>query len=1087
MLQKLFSLLIITSFLFPNKIAAQDWIKKMQDTTTNFNDVKKSFNKYWAKQERKEKLKSFFTLHKQTEEENEGMILYKRWENFVAPRVFPSGERRVMQAGNEEIQKLITSHQYRASRQIGGNWTPVGSFVIPDSGGGAGRLQCVRFDPSNYNNLYVGACAGGLWKSNTLGNTWTTNTDALPSLGINDVIVDPTNSNIIYIATGDGDHSDTYSVGVLKSIDGGNTWNITGLSSTTIQGRLVYKLLMDPYNHNTLYAGASNGIFKSIDAGVTWIRINSAGTIRDIEFRPGSNTCIYAISGTTFLKSLNAGNTWATITNGLPPATSINRMSIAVSPAAPSFVYVMSSNATTSGFYGLYFSNNSATSFVQQSNTPELLGWDVNGGGNSGQGWYTLPIAVNPIHPYEVVVGGVNVWRSIDGGVHWSIIGHWTGASGVPYVHADIHDITYRPDGSAIYVGTDGGIFVTYDDGVTWADKSAGLMIGQLYRIGNSNTHFDKVIQGWQDNGTNLYDAGGWDHVVGGDGMECFIDWNTSRYQYAEYQYGAIYRSSNYGDNFQYIKNQINEAGEWVTPWCEDPLVSTTIYAGYKNVWKSTDQGNNWTAISTFNSAGLTSLAVAPSNPLYIYASNNTLVYRTADGGTTWNQAGITGNTNAITYLTVCTTNPLILWATVSGYTAMQKVFKSVDGGVTWTNITHNLPNIPANCVINQTGTADGVYVGTDVGVYYIDNTMTSWMPFSNGLPNVVVDELEIHYPSNLLRAGTFGRGLWETPIRDPFSNLPFANFRGDTLSGCPGFNVQFYDSTLNAPTAWQWHFPGGVPDTSSLQNPVVTYSNAGTYNNVTLVVTNANGTDSVTKYSYVAVSPNITPLIYANPNDTICSNATCQLVASPAQTYLWSPANQTSVNITVNNTGTFSVKTTDVFNCATQSDTIHIYSIPAPAIPTITASHDTLFSSSPTGNQWVMNGSILPGETNSYYVVLNGGNLFRVIVTDAITGCSAQSSIFVEVDEINTNGILFDIYPNPATLVVNLSLQQADKDELMVNITDVLGKVIYTKKYPSFSGKMETTIDITTFPKGIYLLSIKNAKGITGKKLVVY
>ena len=1072
---------------FTNTTIAQDWVKKMQDSTVNFYDVKKSFTKYWAKEERKEKFKSLFTFRKESEEENEGMMLYKRWENFVEPRIYPSGDRSVMEAGNSEIRKLINDHQYKASRQVGGNWSPIGSFVVPDSGGGAGRVNCVRFDPSHPNTLFAGAPAGGLWKSTAGGSGWVTNTDALPSLGINDVLVDPLNSNVMYVASGDGDHADTYSVGVLKSIDGGITWNITGLSSTTIQARLVYKLLMNPYDHNMIFAGASNGIFKSIDAGVTWVRVSASGTIHDIEFRPGSSTVMYAVSSNTFLKSMDTGNTWTSIFGGLPSPSGVNRLAIAVSPAAPGYVYLLASDNANSGFYGLYRSTNSGTSFVLRSSSPELLGWDVNGGGNGGQGWYTLSLAVNPIDQYEVVVGGVNTWKSMDGGDTWSIIGHWTGASGVPYVHADVHDLTYKPDGSALFAGTDGGVFKTTDGGLSWTDISAGLQIGQLYCLGGSYTHWDKVIQGWQDNGSNLFNAGTWDHVVGGDGMECFIDWNTSRYMYAEYQYGALRRSVDYGASFQNIMNQINETGQWVTPWCQDPQVSTTIYAGFKNVWKSVDRGDNWTAISTFNSAGLKSLAVAASNPNYIYTTNGTLVYRTTDGGTTWNSGIVTGNTGAISYLTVCTTNPLIVWATVSGYTAGKKVFKSVNGGVSWTNISYNLPNIPANCVINQTGTADGVYVGTDLGVYYKDNTMTSWMPFSNGLPNVIVDELEIHYPSSLLRAATFGRGLWETPIRDPASNLPFANFRGDTLSGCPGFNVQFYDSTLNTPIAWQWRFPGGTPDTSSLQNPVVTYNTPGTYNNVTLLVTNANGTDSVTKYSYIAVSPNLRPLIYRNPGDTICSNTTGQLVSSPAQTYHWWPGNQTTIGISANTTGAFAVTTTDVFSCSTVSDTVHIYSVQAPAIPTITISGDTLFSSAPFGNQWLMNGVVLPGETHPYYVVINGGNLFKVIVTDSVTGCSAASLNFVGINELTDMGVSYLVFTNPASNLTTITLQQNTTDDLVINLTDVLGKIIYTKKYVSFSGKMETSIDVNLFPKGVYLLSIKNSKGSIGKKLVIY
>ena len=1086
MLRKiLFYLLFLLCLLSNNKIIAQDWIKKMQDPTVNFYDVQKSFNKYWSKEDHKQKFKSFFSFKKETEEENESAILYKRWEDYVEPRVFPYGDRSLIERGNEEIIKLINSPQNKSMMQAAGNWTAMGAFTVPDSGGGAGRLNCVKFHPTNHNIIYVGAPAGGLWKTTDGGNTWSTATDLLPTLGVEDILIDPTNTNIMYIATGDGDASDTYSVGVLKSIDGGLTWNITGLNSSTIQGQLVYRLLMNPNDHTMLFAGTSSGIYKSTDSGVTWVRVSQTGGIKDMEFKPGNPTIVYAVSANIFLKSTDAGNSFTNVNNGLPAASASNRLAIAVTPAAPGWIYVLSSSNTNSGFFGIYLSQDGGATFLLHSTTPNLLGWDVNGNDTGGQGWYTLSLAVNPTDQYEVVVGGVNVWKSPDGGFSWNIIGHWYGANGTPYVHADIHDLSYTPDGSALYATCDGGIFQTTDGGASWTDKSAGLQIGEIYRLGCSATNPDMIIQGWQDNGCNLITPAFWDHVLGGDGMECFIDWSNTSYMYAESQYGALRRSINGGANFQGITTNINETGNWITPWCIDPVNPLILYAGYKNVWKTTNRGTTWTAISSFNSGGLSSLVVANSNANYIYASDGSHIYKTIDGGAHWTTTTISGNANSIKYITISTTNPDIIWVAISGYIANDKVFKSIDGGSSWTNISLNLPNIPANCIVNQTGTADGVYVGTDLGVYYLDNNLSSWLPFSNGLPNVIIDELEIQYGSSKLRAVTYGRGLWQTPIYNPASNLPYANFKGDTLSGCPGFNVQFYDSTINSPTAWQWYFPGGTPDTSSLQNPIIIYNTPGTYNNVTLLVGNANGSDSLTKLSYIAVSPNVRPLITLTPNDTVCTHS--QLTSSSAQSYHWYPSNQSNQILNVFSTGIYCVTTTDVFNCATSSDSSRIWIFPPPAIPIITVNADTLYSSSPSGNQWYMNGNIILGAVHHSYYVTNQGNDFKVIVTDSLTHCSATSSNFVGIDQINSIRVSFSIYPNPANTTTTLVLQTDTKEDIQIDITDVLGKIIYHKKITALIGRLENTIDIGLFPNGIYFLTIKNSKGMAGKKLVVY
>ena len=331
--------------------------------------------------------------------------------------------------------------------------------------------------------------------------------------------------------------------------------------------------------------------------------------------------------------------------------------------------------------------------------------------------------------------------------------------------------------------------------------------------------------------------------------MECFVDWSNPDIQYAESQYGNIARSDDGGNNFQGITNNINENGEWVTPWAQHPTSAATIFAGYENVWKSTNRGDSWTKISNLNIGGLTILEVSKSNPANIYISNGSAIFKTANGGTNWNSVVVpTAGSNAITDIAISNTDPNKIWMTRSGYTANNKVYKSIDGGATWQNLSNGLPNIPCNTVVSQAGTNDAIYVGTDFGVYFYDENIQTWIPFMNGLPNVRVDELEIQTASNKLRAATYGRGLWESSIYDPNSLKPFANFTANVLSGCPGFTVQFTDQSFGNPTSWQWSFPGGIPASSTDQNPVVTYNNAATYNHVTLRVQNAFGIDSVIK-----------------------------------------------------------------------------------------------------------------------------------------------------------------------------------------------------------------------------------------------
>lgn len=1074
--------LVSFSFVAP----AQDWVKKMNDPAANFYDIQKSFNKYWKKEERKEKFKKFFMLEKATEEENEGFILYKRWENFVEPRVAPSGDLSQIAEGSKELEKLITNPAYRSMMQSGGSWQPLGASVVPTGGGGAGRVNCIRFHPTNPAIIYAGTPAGGLWKSTTSGTSWTTNTDLLPSMGVNDVAVDPTNPNIMYIATGDDDGGDTYSVGVLKSTDGGLTWNMTGLNYSVTLTRKISRVVLNPANPNIVYAATNSGLYRSVNAGVTWFRVIGTSPIKDIEFKPNDPTVVYAVSSKNFFRSTNSGASFASIgsSSGLPNPAFVGRLAITVTAANPNFVYMVATNSSDNGFYAVYQSTDAGLSFNAQANSPNLMGWDPDGMDSGGQGWYTLSIAASPSNEYEVTIGGVNVWQSNDGGISWYCVAHWYGANGLPYVHADIHDLIYRPDGSELYAGCDGGVFKFTNGGFTWDDMSNGLQIGQMYRLGCSATNANLTIQGWQDNGTSLQNLANWDRVIGGDGMECFIDWSNPNYMYGEFQNGAIQGSTNGGGWFNDIKNNITEDGEWITPWCQDPVTPTVLYAGYKNVWKSTNRGNSWTPISTFNSSGLTCLAVAPSNPQYIFASNGNTIYKTSNGGTSWSNISPPGTGGSVTYIAIHSTNPNIVWITRSGYANGNKVFKSTDGGTTWTNISYDLPNIPVNCIVFQNGTNDGVYVGTDLGVFYTDNSLTQWMGYNNGLPNTIVDELEIHYGSNKLRAATYGRGLWETSIYNPTSLAPFANFTADTLAGCPGLAVTFSDMSTNSPTGWSWTFPGGTPATSNLQNPTIIYNNPGTYNNVKLVVSNASGVDSVEKHSYIAISPQYTPEINLNNNDSLCTGQVVQLASSLGYLYKWHPTNQSSPQINVSTTNTYSVTVTDVFGCAVTSAPVDIYMFATPATPTITISNDTLFSSPASNYQWNLDGNPIAGAVDSFYVITMSG-AYTVTVMDTAGFCSATSENYVGMDEITGLGFNYSLYPNPVSDVLNMDIYIKENAPLSIEVRDVVGKLIYTTELRSGKTNERISIDMSAQSKGMYLISIRNNKGTSTKKIV--
>ncbi|MEI7802622.1 MAG: T9SS type A sorting domain-containing protein, partial [Bacteroidota bacterium] len=579
--------------------------------------------------------------------------------------------------------------------------------------------------------------------------------------------IDPANHNNMLIGMGDRDAGDNQSIGIMRSTDQGQTWSLTNLNYNITDFAQIRKIIIDPLQTNIVLASTTTGIYRSTNGGVDWSQTGN-GDIRDLEFKPGNSAIVYACSGAEFFLSADSGLTWNSIASGLP-TSGIGRMELAVTPADPNKIYLLCADGNNWGYYGLYRSNDGGNNWVLASNAPNLLGWDVAGGDVGGQGWYTLSLAADADSANIIYVGGVNIWRSNDGGSNWTINAHWYGANGTPYVHADIHQLMTAPNGE-VFSACDGGFFRTFNHGASWQDYSNGLQISQYYRLGCSATNANIVYCGAQDNGTSKYNAGSWSYVLGGDGMEALVDFTDENIVYGSTQNGGLYKSIDGGANY----NDITPAGggAWVTPYIINPQNHNNLIYGGTEINESFNGGSTWSAFTNGLSGGnnFQSLAICPTAPNILYAATSSKIFRTTDQGFTWTD--ITNNlpvyAASITHIAVKTNDANKLWVTFSGFSDGNKVFESIDGGVHWENISAGIPNMPVNCIVYENNSPDAIYVGTDLGVYYKENYLSNWVAINNGLPNVIVDELEIQYSSGKLRAATFGRGLWETNLVTP-------------------------------------------------------------------------------------------------------------------------------------------------------------------------------------------------------------------------------------------------------------------------------------------------------------------------------
>ncbi|MCF6343013.1 MAG: hypothetical protein L3J31_09440, partial [Bacteroidales bacterium] len=581
------------------------WIEMMQDPEANFFTTVAAFETYW---EGRKITKS------------SGYKPFKRWEHHWADRVYPDGTRRPADEAFKSYFQFLETNSSREG-EFTGEWENLGPIEKPANAGtgqpnGNGRINAIGFHPTDADVIWIGAPAGGLWVTEDGGQSWTSHTDNLPTLGVSSILIDYTNTNTMYIGTGDRDAGDAPGMGVMKSTDGGLNWSSSnsGMGNVTV-GRMI----MHPTDPNTILAATSGGIYKSVDAGANWSN-KANGNYKEIVFKVDDAAVVFASQGGKFYRSTDGGDTWTLITSGIGSAS---RGVIAVTEADPDVVYFHT--VTGSEYGGIYKSNDAGLNFSLKSTSPNIMSWGCTGG-SGGQGWYDLDIAADPDNENLVYSAGVNVWRSANSGSNWSINSHWVGSCGVPAVHADCHVLEFSPVDGRLYAGNDGGIYWTDDNGTTWTEITSGLAISQIYKIGQALTNKDKVMNGYQDNGSATYlgEDDGFLTVMGGDGMDCAYDHLDHRYAYGEYYNGAgisrIFNNSNQGQ----IGGGIGESGAWVTPIALDVTDPETMYVGMKNLWVSHNIRSwnvEWDMVSDFNTQNCRVIEQSQADPDILYVA----------------------------------------------------------------------------------------------------------------------------------------------------------------------------------------------------------------------------------------------------------------------------------------------------------------------------------------------------------------------------------------------------------------------------------------------------------------------------------
>ncbi|RUA32057.1 MAG: hypothetical protein DSY76_00815, partial [Bacteroidetes bacterium] len=665
---------------------------------------------------------------------------------------------------NIKIKSFLEANSKIDNSKSLANWAPIGltSWVCGNSGynPGNGRINAVSVDPNNSQIIYACAASGGLWKTNDGGATWNTSTDQLAVLGTSDIAIDPNNTSVLYLGTGDRDGLHTYGVGVYKSTDQGSTWTPSGLFNNYASKALIVNALeIDPQRTNVIYAATNSGIYKSTNAGTNWTKVLSGSNYMEIKVNPLDSNTVFAISKTRFYRSQDGGNSFQMITSGIPSGNTI-RLAMDIYPDDTAKVYILYASQTISNSK-ILVSTDGGTTFKERFkfNSKNLLGYASDGSDQHQQAYYDLTIAVSKTDSNDVYMGGINVWHSTDGGVSWNISSKWVYNTTGEYTHADIHSLDFY--GGTLYCGSDGGV-AKKTNNAGWVNLSSGLNISQIYNFSNS-ADGKKMAIACQDNGINIKSNGQWTHVMGADGIDVKISPIDSNNVFYSIQFGVVYNSSTGGDDGGLVFNPDDhfEYPGFVSPMSIYGSNNTTnIYLGLADVYTSSDNGQHWRNLSFFNGVlNSEDIEVAPSDSNYIYIDKANDVKYTHNAGLTWKTSTGLGS-GFVTDITVSRTNPLDVYVLKSS--SNSKVYHSTDGGQTFTLLPTTL-NISANMILTEGGSLNGLYIATDFGVYYINDYLSSWVNYSDQLPYVKVTDMQI--VNNKLRAATFGRGVWEADL----------------------------------------------------------------------------------------------------------------------------------------------------------------------------------------------------------------------------------------------------------------------------------------------------------------------------------
>ena len=723
---------------------------------------------------------------------------------WMMPRLYPFGKpvppdwRLKAQAGIDRLAPK-PSETDRGETATYPWWVPLGPYGLPNgplpTARYAGRASALWVDPSNKNIVLLGLADGGVWKTVNQGSTWMPVLDGAASQSIGCIAVDPSNKNVIYVGTGEGNSTlmDKSGVGIYKSNDGGAHWTLLpmplGYARPSVNLR---RIAVDPRDSSKVYAVGDGGLYYTTNAGSSWslatcgsssVQITGDDLVLDAPDGSGTTSLAFvSFRGEGIYRSAGGGaGPWTKITSAPFPSANVGRIVLAQAPTDTKRLYATVAKADV-GFSGIFKTSDATAPTVAWSagSTTDVC---------SGQCNYDLTAVVAPDNANHLLVGGVALYLSADGGTSLASIGN--GYAGDP-LHVDQHALA-MPDASTVYVANDGGFWVGAvnwgtPSGTTWQDRNTNLCAFQFYGFAQHPTDGSRFLGGTQDIGAmSVLPGGAWAMAFGGDGG--FAEWDPSNplYAYWMVQWGSLFQSSRMDvsptTSYLCLMNfggcHCNSCAPdgispFLVPIALDANSPNTLYTGVRKVWKSpnlyTSASSDWTAISgtlTSNSGYIIDTVHSAKNngvsgTLYA-GTQDGRAWVTRDGGATWADISSGLPAAAVTSFTTDPADGRRVLVTLSGFGGAH-VFRSLNAGASWLDISGSLPSHPFNTIVLSPTDSNHAYAGSDFGVF--ENalvwTTSTWTSLFPNLPAVSVQQLQFSKANGRLRAATFGRGIWE-------------------------------------------------------------------------------------------------------------------------------------------------------------------------------------------------------------------------------------------------------------------------------------------------------------------------------------